>query len=166
MGFFDQKRRYDDADFENGFIEPEIADADEAVEEEAEAVREAEIAEAPRAKSAFTGTEIGAAASLELKVVRPEQFEDSCDIADHLLAGRTVVLNMDFINKDVTRRLIDFLSGVAYSIDGSLKKIASNAYVITPSNVDVGDAQLRDKRQRAEQQEEEAPVAENTFGEF
>ena len=54
MGFFDQKRRYDDADFENGFIEPEITDADE-VEQEPEAVKEAEATEAPRAKSAFAG---------------------------------------------------------------------------------------------------------------
>ena len=56
MGFFDQKRRYDDADFENGFIEPELTDVEE--EEEVNAVKETEAAEAPRAKNAFAGTEI------------------------------------------------------------------------------------------------------------
>ena len=104
--------------------------------------------------------------ALELKVVKPQHFDSVPQIADHLLNKRTVVLNLENTNKETARRLIDFLSGVAYSIDGSLKKIASNAYVITPSNVDVGDAQLRDKRQRAEQQEVEAPVAESDLGEF
>ena len=104
--------------------------------------------------------------ALELKVVKPQHFDSVPQIADHLLNKRTVVLNLENTNKETARRLIDFLSGVAYSIDGSLKKIASNAYVITPSNVDVGDAQLRDKRQRAAQQEEEAPATENNLGEF
>ena len=107
-----------------------------------------------------------AGTALELKVVKPQHFDSVPQIADHLLNKRTVVLNLENTNKETARRLIDFLSGVAYSIDGSLKKIASNAYVITPSNVDVGDAQLRDKRQRAAQQEEEAPATENNLGEF
>lgn len=104
--------------------------------------------------------------ALELKVVKPQHFDSVPQIADHLLNKRTVVLNLENTNKETARRLIDFLSGVAYSIDGSLKKIASNAYVITPSNVDVGDAQLRDKRQRAEQRDAEAPASENDLGEF
>ena len=108
---------------------------------------------------------IRAATQLQVVLVKPDKFDDASAIADHLREKRTVVLNLESTNKDVARRLIDFLSGVAYSIGGSLKKIASNAYVITPSNVDVGDAQLRDKRQRAEQQEE-APATKNDLGEF
>lgn len=99
--------------------------------------------------------------ALELKVVKPQHFDSVPQIADHLLNKRTVVLNLENTNKETARRLIDFLSGVAYSIDGSLKKIASNAYVITPSNVDVGDAQLRDKR-RAEQAEAQTAEVENS----
>lgn len=85
--------------------------------------------------------------ALEMKVVKPDSFDSVAQIADHLLSKRTVVLNLENTNKETARRLIDFLSGVAYSIDGSLKKIASNAYVITPSNVDVGDAKLTSKAQ-------------------
>ena len=87
--------------------------------------------------------------ALEMKVVKPDSFDSVAQIADHLLSKRTVVLNLENTNKETARRLIDFLSGVAYSIDGSLKKIASNAYVITPSNVDVGDAKLSRKAQAA-----------------
>lgn len=103
------------------------------------------------------GISIGGAA-LEMKVVKPEHFESVPQIADHLLNKRTVVLNLENTNKETARRLIDFLSGVAYSIDGSLKKIASNAYVITPNNVDVGDAQLKSGNRPAAA----APKAEET----
>ena len=103
--------------------------------------------------------------AIEMKVVKPEHFESVPQIADHLLKKRTVVLNLENTNKETARRLIDFLSGVAYSIDGSLKKIASNAYVITPSNVDVGDAQLR-AGARAQQAEREEVKEDNSFGEL
>ena len=96
--------------------------------------------------------------AIELKVVKPEHFESVTQIADHLLKKRTIVLNLENTNKETARRLIDFLSGVAYSIEGSLKKIASNAYVITPANVDVGDAQLRSRA--AAPAKEEAAEAE------
>jgi len=73
--------------------------------------------------------------ALELKVVKPEKFEDASSIADHLLNKRTIVLNLEDTNSEVARRLIDFLSGVAYSIDGNLKKVADHTFVITPNNV-------------------------------
>lgn len=97
--------------------------------------------------------------AIELKVVKPERFESVSQIADHLLSRRTVVLNLENTNKETARRLIDFLSGVAYSINGQLKKIASNAYVITPDNVDVSGEQLRERavEQAPAVQEQPAP---------
>ena len=76
-----------------------------------------------------------APAALELKVVRPETFDAVSGIADHLLNRCTVVLNLEATNKETAKRLIDFLSGVAYSINGSVRRVATNTFVITPSNV-------------------------------
>jgi cell division inhibitor SepF len=95
--------------------------------------------------------------AIELKVVKPERFESVSQIADHLLSRRTVVLNLENTNKETARRLIDFLSGVAYSINGQLKKIASNAYVITPDNVDVSGEQLRERSLEQAPVQEQAP---------
>ena len=92
--------------------------------------------EAP--KPASSGINFGGS-SIEMKVVRPERFDSVSSIADHLLSGRTVVLNLEIATKETSRRLIDFLSGVAYSIDGQIKRIANNTYIITPNNVDVSD---------------------------
>jgi len=73
-------------------------------------------------------------------LIRPERFETAAEIADQLRAKRPVLINLETTPKDVTRRLVDFLSGVAYALDGKVKKIAANTYIITPSNVDlVGD---------------------------
>lgn len=83
------------------------------------------------------------AVSIELKVVRPDNFVNSRQVADHLLNNRTVVLNLEATNKETARRILDFLSGVAYSIGGQLKKVANNTYVITPNNVDVTGDQMR-----------------------
>lgn len=73
----------------------------------------------------------------EIKVVRPERFDAVQQIADHLINRRTVVLNLELTNKEDARHMIDFLSGVVYSINGNLRKVANNTFVITPNNVDV-----------------------------
>lgn len=78
--------------------------------------------------------------SIELKVVAPVQFEEVSTIADYLVAGCTVFLNVENTQREVVRRIIDFLSGVAYSIGGQIKKVTLTTYIITPDNVDVSDA--------------------------
>lgn len=78
--------------------------------------------------------------AIELKVVSPAQFEEVAGIADHLLSGCTVFLNVENASKEVVRRIIDFMSGVAYSIGGQIKKVTATTYIITPSNVDVSEA--------------------------
>ena len=75
--------------------------------------------------------------AIELKVVRPETYASVTEIADHLLNHRTVVLNLEATNKEVAKRLIDFRAGVAYSIDGQLKNVANNTYIITPYHVEL-----------------------------
>ena len=80
---------------------------------------------------------IHATTQLKVVLVKPERFENASEIADHLREKRTVVLNLEGTNKDVARRLIDFLSGVAYAGEGKIKKVAANTYIITPYSVDI-----------------------------
>ena len=80
---------------------------------------------------------IHATAQLKVVLVKPERFENASEIADHLREKRTVVLNLESTNKDIARRLIDFLSGVAYAGEGKIKKVAANTYIITPYHVDI-----------------------------
>lgn len=80
---------------------------------------------------------IHATAQLQVVLVKPERFENATEIADHLRDKRTVVINLESTNKDVARRMLDFLSGVAYAQDGKIKKVAVSTYIITPYNVDI-----------------------------
>lgn len=80
---------------------------------------------------------INTTTQLKVVLVKPERFETAAEIADHLREKRTVVMNLEQTNKDVARRLIDFLSGVAYAQDGKIKKVAISTYIITPYNVDI-----------------------------
>ena len=79
---------------------------------------------------------IHATTQLKVVLVKPERFENASEIADHLKDKRTVVLNLESTNKDVARRLIDFLSGVTYGVEGKIKKVSANTYIITPYHVD------------------------------
>ncbi len=106
--------------------------------------------------------------NLKMQVVRPETYDSdtATQIANHLLNKCTVVLNLEKTSKESSRRLIDFLTGVAYSIGGDLKNIATNAYVITPSNVDVENAKIRTtQRQPEPEPQPEAPVQDD-FNDF
>lgn len=80
---------------------------------------------------------IHATTQLKVVLVKPERFESAAEIADHLKDKRTVVLNLESTDKDVARRLIDFLSGVAYAGEGKIKKVSANTYMITPYHVDI-----------------------------
>jgi len=103
---------------------------------------------APRAESTYAPApeeerrsnkvvNIRAATQLQVVLVKPEKFEDASAIADHLREKRTVVLNLESTNKEIARRLLDFLSGVAYANEGKIKKVAISTYIITPYNVDI-----------------------------
>ena len=80
---------------------------------------------------------IHATTQLKVILVKPERFENASEIADHLKDKRTVVVNLESTHKDIARRLIDFLSGVAYAGEGKIKKVAANTYIITPYSVDI-----------------------------
>lgn len=80
---------------------------------------------------------INATTQVQVVLVKPERFEAAAEIADHLRERRTVVMNLEQTSKDISRRLIDFLSGVAYAQDGKIKKVAVSTYIITPYNVNL-----------------------------
>ena len=111
-------------------------DFDERVAEPAPAPITRKVEEISAPKNSLSSPE-----NLELKVVRPESFEEVSAIADYLLDDCTVVLNLELLDKPTSLRMLDFLNGITYSKDGEIKKVAQSTYIITPHNVDVNDAE-------------------------
>ena len=124
--------------FKGWFQDPE-ENEEEMVEDTGVELVSKNETEAPEtaAKRGNKVVNIHATAQLKVVLVKPERFEDASSIADHLNAKRTVVLNLESSNKEVARRILDFLSGVAYANDGQIKKVANCTYIITPYTVGI-----------------------------
>lgn len=100
-----------------------------------ETVEEFEPKTVPTAAPKTTG--VGSSAALEMKVVKPERIDSAFGIGEHLLAKRTVVINFEETNKETVRRILDFLGGVVFAVEGNIKKVSDATYIVTPKNVDV-----------------------------
>ena len=161
MGFFDKVKEIigdDEDDFDEYYDETEGFNSRPSRQERAErrsveraprdrdrdsrgsAVFEREERERPvsrRAQKNDKVLNIHTTTQLQVVLVTPERFDEAPEIANHLNERRTVVLNLESTNREVARRLLDFLSGVAYANNGQIKRVANSTYIITPYDVDV-----------------------------
>lgn len=138
------KRMWDAPDDEYEYDEYGYADEDEDdyQEEPSRATDRVRNVDSPKNKV----VSINATAKLQVGIFKPERFgEETRGIADELLKSHTVVLNLEDTNKDMARRILDFLSGVAFANGGKIKRVATNTYIIIPSNVDLTGDDLLDE---------------------
>ena len=140
------KRMWDAPDDEYEYDEYGYSDEGEDDFEEP-APRERERDRQPASSSSRNKVvNINATAKLQVGIFKPERFgEETRSIADELMKTHTVVLNLEDTNKDMARRILDFLSGVAYANRGKIKRVATNTYIIIPSNVDLTGDDLLDE---------------------
>ena len=82
---------------------------------------------------------------MQVVIFKPDRFEEVKEIADELNAKKTVILNLEASNREISRRIIDFLSGVAYANGGDFRKVANSTFMIVPYNVDVSGELLLDE---------------------
>ncbi|MGQ0804103.1 MAG: cell division protein SepF [Actinomycetota bacterium] len=75
--------------------------------------------------------------SARVHVVEPQGFNDAQEVGDRLKANQPVILNLQGVSRELQRRLIDFSSGLAYAVGGSMARVAEQVFLLTPSNVDV-----------------------------
>ena len=126
----EKKHRTDD--------EVEFKEFEEAVEQPKKVEAEQPAPEkAPEFNNVKKGSIEGTGSNIELKVVRPATFDEVSTIADYLLEGCTVVLNAELLDKPICIRMLDFLNGVTYTLDGEIRSIAPNTYIVTPNGIDV-----------------------------
>lgn len=148
MGFLDELKRLthpyedemeDDYDEDEDVYEDEDEDDDIApppppVREEAP--RRREYQQAPHQQTPGDKVvNIHATTQIQVVLVKPKRYDNAAEIANHLRDKRTVVLNLEDTDENVARRLLDFLSGVAYAQEGEIKKVAKQTFLVTPFNV-------------------------------
>lgn len=141
MGFMDSIRKlthpYSDAEDDYDEYDDELPE-EEPVRRSSSYSRSTTSAPAAPVENT-TGRVVSISPGVQLQVilVKPDRFDQVSEIADHLRAKEAVVLNLENTTKDIARRLVDFLSGVAYALDGKIKKVAVSTYLITPYNVSI-----------------------------
>ena len=125
---------YED-DYEDDYDEELDAPVRPAVRRSAPA---AEVAEPEERKSFFPTrkvTPVRKPGGMEVALLKPTAFDDARELADYLLDGKAVVLNMEGIQTETAQRIIDFTCGATYSLNGKLQKISNYIFIVTPSSI-------------------------------
>jgi len=91
---------------------------------------------------------IHSANQFKVVIMQPENIDDAQDVCDHLKNKKPVVVNLEELEKEAAQRIVDFLSGAVYALDGNIQKVSGSIFLIAPYNVDImGDFkdELRNK---------------------
>ncbi|MEO7837171.1 MAG: cell division protein SepF [Acidimicrobiales bacterium] len=91
---------------------------------------------------------ISAAQNAKVHVIAPMRFPDAQEIGDRLKASQPVIVNLQSADRELSRRMIDFCSGAAYVLGGSMDKVADQVFLLTPSNVEVSAEEKRRLQER------------------
>lgn len=141
MGFMDSIRKlthpYSDAEDDYDEYDDELPEEEPVRRSSSYSRSTSSAPAAPVESNAGRVVSISPGVQLQVILVKPDRFDQVSEIADHLRAKEAVVLNLENTTKDIARRLVDFLSGVAYALDGKIKKVAVSTYLITPYNVSI-----------------------------
>jgi len=146
--FLDALRLNDDYDDDFDFDNEDYYDDEDYKETSKKSVRKETVKEETK-KPISKITPIGrstkknaSASGMEVCVIKPTAIEDELEITDTLLAGRTVLINMEGLNVEIAQRIIDFTSGATYAMHGNLQKVSNYIFLATPNGVDIsGDIQ-------------------------
>jgi cell division inhibitor SepF len=93
--------------------------------------------ETARPATRLRGVEAVPSASVKVHLVLPRSFNDAQQIADRFKDGVPVILNLQSADQDLSKRLIDFASGLTYALDGGMQRVADKVFLLTPRNVEV-----------------------------
>lgn len=142
MGLFDSIKGYFNA-FEEDEMEEEVVE--QAEDKKVVRTEEPRKQEAPRVIGGRAKTVNFNQPQMQVVLVKPERFDDVTSIADHLNDKKTVVLNLEAADRDLCRRIVDFLSGATYANHGNIKKVSKGTFLIVPNGVDMmGELMLDD----------------------
>ncbi len=123
----------------SGVDEDDIYETDEDFEDDEE-LEEEEPRQVRRPVAAARRPALGAAQAdrpLKMMIVEPESFDDSQSIADFLRDRKPVVINFESTEPDISKRVVDFVSGATYALDGNIQKVGKDIFLCVPSNVTV-----------------------------
>ena len=122
-------------------IDDEVYDDENEVEEE-----EREYKEAPsfgwgkKSKVAM----LPGIQNVRVVISQPNSYDQASEICEHLKSKKSIIVNLEYVNKDVARRIIDFMSGAVYALDGNIQKISNSIFLIAPYNYEITNEVIKE----------------------
>jgi cell division inhibitor SepF len=86
---------------------------------------------------------------MKVVVMEPFTFEDAQGIADNLKNRRPVIVNLEDVEKDMAKRIVDFISGTTYALNGSMQKVGNGIFLFVPSNIDIAGEFKEDAKEKS-----------------
>lgn len=83
--------------------------------------------------------------SIKMVISQPTTFEQSEEICNYLKERKSVIVNLEYVNKDVARRIVDFISGGVYALDGYIQKVSNSIFLVAPSNYEITNEMAREE---------------------
>ena len=78
-----------------------------------------------------------ASVQMEVVVIQPETYDEAQEICDHIKGKKPVIINLEKMERSVAQRIMDFISGSCYTLNGNLQRVTNNIFIIAPENVDI-----------------------------
>ncbi len=131
----------DEDDFDEGYEEQPGREPSYALRETPRE-REKEVADyasaaSKRGRNIPQVYSINTNVQMQVVIIKPECYEDAQEICDQVKTKKPVVVNLEKVEFPIAQRIMDFLSGTCYSLDGSIQRVANNIFIIAPENVDI-----------------------------
>lgn len=82
---------------------------------------------------------------VKMNISQPTSFEQSQEICEYLKEKRSVIVNLEYVNKDVARRIVDFISGAVYAVDGHIQKVSNSIFLIAPYNYEITNEMAKEE---------------------
>ena len=83
--------------------------------------------------------------AIKMVISQPTTFEQSDEICSFLKEKKSVIVNLEYVNKDVARRIVDFISGAVHALDGHIQKISNSIFLIAPTNYEISNEMAREE---------------------
>ncbi len=83
--------------------------------------------------------------AIKMVISQPTTFEQSDEICSFLKEKKSVIVNLEYVNKDVARRIVDFISGGVYALDGYIQKVSNSIFLVAPSNYEISNEMAREE---------------------
>ncbi|MCR4880940.1 MAG: cell division protein SepF [bacterium] len=125
-------------DLFRGVVEPDFDDEEYGIEDELETE---DIAPVEKKREKVSVVRPINARGYEVMVVSPKSFDESLEISKNLIDRRTVVLNLELLDHEQSQRIVDFLAGATYALNGHQQKIGEGVFIFTPNNVNISAEQ-------------------------